>query len=514
MKEFHRRRIAAFSKRRRRNQPRRRRLFFEPMEPRLLLAADWQNPILASDVTGDGFVTPLDALVLINEWDARTVVPSDGHLPSRDTHTDACFYDTSGDDYLTPHDILLVINALNTIDVPSLVQDCTDDGVDQLASNLSERLSQPSLSVLGSKSFRVGGYSSVVAPVHLPDRIGTRLTELFEGFQPGSALASFDVQTSSTSNGSLSLRTDLSPLVVNGNRVAIEVVAAPELDNIGQLKADLVMLGMEIDATFDPFVSGMIAVEKLDDVAGLSSVLAVTPVLEVVTHEGAVTSEGVAALNADDVHSVLGIDGTGIRVGIISDSFDVSGDGSFAADIASGDLPEGVVIVQEGDASNGCFSGECIDEGRAMAQIVHDVAPGAELMFHTAGAGQAAMATAIRALADDGADIIVDDVGFFTAPMFMDGIIAQVVDQVVSEGVAYFSSAGNSGNDSYDATLDVSASNADFKAGSTMHTGTLHDFDSTPSEVDTFQKITIPDGAKVTISLQWNEPFGTHSTLR
>ena len=105
----------------------------------------------------------------------------------------------------------------------------------------------------------------------------------------------------------------------------------------------------------------------------------------------------------------------------------------------------GVVVLD--DSASGTNS----DEGRAMAQLIHDIAPGSELLFRTAFNGRADFAQGIIDLADAGADIIVDDIGYFLAPFFQDGPVAQAVDQVVANGVSYFSSAGNSDNNSYEA---------------------------------------------------------------
>src|SRR5947208_12952037 len=90
------------------------------------------------------------------------------------------------------------------------------------------------------------------------------------------------------------------------------------------------------------------------------------------------------------------------------------------------------------------------DEGRAMLEIVHDVAPGARLSFATAGTTQTQFRNNIIALASAGANVLVDDFTFLTEPMFQDGIVAQAVDQVVALGIPYFSAAGNLGHSSYE----------------------------------------------------------------
>ena len=104
-----------------------------------------------------------------------------------------------------------------------------------------------------------------------------------------------------------------------------------------------------------------------------------------------------------------------------------------------------------------------------MMQLIHDVAPSAGQMFHTAILGQANFSTGIAELAAAGADVVVDDIIFFAEPMFQDGIIAQAVDDVKADGVAYFSAAGNDARDAYESPFNPS--------GTTKLFGEAHDFD-------------------------------------
>ena len=64
-----------------------------------------------------------------------------------------------------------------------------------------------------------------------------------------------------------------------------------------------------------------------------------------------------------------------------------------------------------------------------MAQIVHDLAPGADLAFATAFNGEIAFANNIRNSAAAGAEVIVDDVFYPEEPFFQDGPIAVAVER-------------------------------------------------------------------------------------
>jgi hypothetical protein len=166
------------------------------------------------------------------------------------------------------------------------------------------------------------------------------------------------------------------------------------------------------------------------------------------TCQGSRTSEGDIQMNAAAARQTFNVDGFGQKVGIISDSFD-SGQASSlraAQDIASGDLPgpgnpcghtDPVQVIAEGAPGDE-------DEGRGMAQIVHDIAPGADIAFAGRGSSPDTMASQILALKNAGSSVITDDITFFSEPFFQEGPIDTAIDQVVAAGVPYYSSAANS----------------------------------------------------------------------
>lgn len=150
---------------------------------------------------------------------------------------------------------------------------------------------------------------------------------------------------------------------------------------------------------------------------------------------------------SDRARDVYRVDGSGITIGIISDSYARFTETTTPEeDVAAGLLPgPGNPCGYETPVRVLDDSQEGKDEGRAMAQLIHGIAPGAELVFATGYAGSAATADAILDLADAGADIIVDDLGFADEPYYQQSVVSLAIAQVRDQGVAYYSSAGNSG---------------------------------------------------------------------
>jgi len=290
--------------------------------------------------------------------------------------------------------------------------------------------------------------------------------------------------------------------------------------------------GIEVvasDLSYGPgLVEAYVPIEQLLSVARTKGVLAIVPSGPMVTNVGATDSQGIVQHRVDKIPA--GVDGSGITVGVMSDSYDTNvAPNSAALDIASGDLPgagnpagntEPVVLLQDSPART--------DEGRAMLQIVHDLAPKARLGFATAQGGQLNFANNIRALAGDPAapnfragfeaDVIVDDIIYLDEPFFQDGPVAQAVDEVVAKGKSYFSSAGNRpATQAYDSKIQIvpgnstswSNTNLNFaNVPPTLYAGGFHNFGSNGA-VDIAQNLnfTVNPGSSNTVVLQWNEPF-------
>jgi subtilisin family serine protease len=247
---------------------------------------------------------------------------------------------------------------------------------------------------------------------------------------------------------------------------------------------------------------------------------------------GAAVSEGLTQLRVDEAREAFALRGKGLTVGVLSDSFDAAKAATSAEDdVLSGDLPGPASSCSDQqlpvDVLDEAPSGS--DEGRAMLQIVHDLAPKAGLAFATAFKSEESFAQNIERLAEPvsaggaGADVIVDDVAYFEEPFFQDGPVAVAVGNATAAGASYFSAAGNdnlfdsSGREiaSWEAPAfrdsngcPEAIANLDPIEFNGSH---CMDFDPGGGTDRTFG-ITVEAGRTLTLDLQWAEPWNGVTT--
>jgi hypothetical protein len=298
-----------------------------------------------------------------------------------------------------------------------------------------------------------------------------------------------------------------SPVSPSGRHVAVNAIAATSPE---ALLSDLRGLGLEAGAAAGNVVSGRLPISALKDAARLSSLRGALPayarthVADVEAGADSIQSEADTAHAAPQGRADLGVDGSGEKICALSDSYDRNGSAATTAsdDVSTGDLPgpgspdgntTAVDTLDDGEPGS--------DEGRAMLQLIHDIAPGATLGFHTAAGGLGVFAQGIRDLADAGCTVIVDDIGYNIQPFYQDGPVSNAVDDVVNSGVPYFSSAGNDGQNSYEAPFRDSGN-----PGVLSDTSVAHDF-APGTPVDTLQEITIRKGGDFGFfTFQWTDP--------
>ena len=297
-------------------------------------------------------------------------------------------------------------------------------------------------------------------------------------------------------------KADRSFLLHSDDRIGF-TAAVDEPSKSAALVERLQDLGAVYVSSFGGIVSGFIEPQLLKEFEKIADVKFAREEY-VSTNTGSVTSKGDAAAFANKVRSTLNcagksIDGTGITVGVLSDSFSCKGIG---AGQATNDIPS-VEILEE---ISSCAT--ATDEGRAMAEIVYDLAPGAKIKFCSAFNGLAAFANCIIKLQQAGCTVIVDDVFYFSEAAYQDDVVAQAVDLVKSRGVSYFSSAGNQARNAYEAPFRPTTASVTIAGYGKINNGNFHDFDPSAT-TQIFQRFTVPAGTthSNTVILKWVDRY-------
>ena len=165
--------------------------------------------------------------------------------------------------------------------------------------------------------------------------------------------------------------------------------------------------------------------------------------LPYVPHELAVTSEGAALVGTSAFHS-LGNRGAGVKIAVIDLGF-----GGLSTAQAQGDLPYSVITRDF--TGTGIATG--ISHGTAVAQIVYDVAPEAELYLIKI-ANEVDLDNAVSYCISEGVHVINHSLGWFNTNFYDGtGTIAAIARRATAAGILWVQGAGNFGLKHYGATF-------------------------------------------------------------
>lgn len=185
-----------------------------------------------------------------------------------------------------------------------------------------------------------------------------RFMDAYEGMKPGETIDKV-----------MPLAHDF--LIMTDDKIALEVVSTDVTAAMESLKNK----GGSRIRHFKNVINCLMPMANLNQLKNLPDVKRISLVKKPVTNIGAVTSQGDIAQLSDIARIVYGVNGAGNKIGVLSDSYDDLG--GAMGDITTGDLPGATNpngFTTPTDVLSDFGMGGS-DEGRAMLQIVHDVAP-------------------------------------------------------------------------------------------------------------------------------------------
>ena len=278
-------------------------------------------------------------------------------------------------------------------------------------------------------------------------------------------------------------------------------------------------------------LEGYLPLAAVNDLAALKGTGTIAQAVQPVTRIGKATSQGVALQRVDKVHG-KGIDGKGITIGVLSDSYDAAKFTTWATplkihaaqDVKSGDLPgkgnaaypSPVVVLEDADDDGTGAStraGRCSRSSTTSRRRRSSASPRRGTARPASPTTSASWPTRRASAAPTS---IVDDVVYFDEPMFSDGMVGDAIDDVAAKGVHYFTAAGNDGEDVawnsqvqlIPAKTGLKGTNLDFsEVDPALYDGGLQDMNP-GSGTDVAQAILLrrrPGGAQ--FDFQWNDPF-------
>ena len=224
---------------------------------------------------------------------------------------------------------------------------------------------------------------------------------------------------------------------LDAKRVQVQLVVRP--DNETTAREQIAALGGEVTGSFEDTVQAWLPIDQLTSLSAAPAIDYIQQPNTVVLADdeaAAALTEGLAATNADVWHAA-DWRGQGVRVAIIDGGFQ-----GYPAKLGS-DLPASVTVKNFADGQTDAQVDGTSRHGTACAEIVHDMAPQAQLYLLKIST-DIDLNEAVDYAISQGVDVISTSLTFVNAtPGDGSGRFAAMVQKARSAGILWTTAAGN-----------------------------------------------------------------------
>ena len=238
-------------------------------------------------------------------------------------------------------------------------------------------------------------------------------------------------------------------LVTNEGKEYFRLTLILDTEDTAPLEAQLEETGIVVSGAFRDQIEVAIPLDLVrqelasDDpgaifheLTGMEHVVAVQLPVRTTPNGSTIEGEGVGVIDADAWQDA-GITGAGLRIGVLDLGF------AGYEDLLGEELPDSVTLEVFGSDFDDSAPMEQRVHGTACAEIIHEIAPDAELVFAMYDGSVIAFEEAADWLVSQDVDIISHSAGGVFDPRDGTWWMAQKVDEISAKGILWVNAAGN-----------------------------------------------------------------------
>jgi outer membrane protein assembly factor BamB/subtilisin family serine protease len=275
-----------------------------------------------------------------------------------------------------------------------------------------------------------------------------------------------------------------------GDHVRV-VIEAQSTIAVGKITSAIGRAGGEIELSYGTQIQAMMPINGIQKIADLREVQFIRPPVRPVLDQGTIVSEGQKLMGAP-AWQKAGVDGRGVKVGIIDPDFD-GYERLLGRELPPKERVTAKSFRRDGQMSDPEFPGS---HGVAVSEIVNDIAPGASLNL-AAFETDVEFRRAVDWMIEEKVGVINTSGGYASGCFRGPGLFEPQIKKAHDAGITWVTSAGNLGNQHWQGTFTDKNNNNN------------HDFsgsDETLSIEVEFVQIEIIAAAAVGAFLSWDAP--------